>query len=269
METTLQIGRHGVHLLAKESQTRAKGTGIAAEHRTVARVMAILEFVLASDSEGVRLLDLSVAVDAPKSSVHGLAKGLVATGYLREQRGRYFLGPAMSSLIAGGPSALPALYHHALEQLTDRWNETAMLATMVGNSLVYVHAVESDEFIRAAPVLNVRMTMWPRSAAKCFLAFMDQKRLDDYLRKNHPDAADAAMVSEELATIRESRVAVNYGGAGGAHIGIASPVLSEHSQVVVAVAMAGPKSRMEVHLEEMIQSLRETTEMLSHGGTAQ
>jgi hypothetical protein len=26
---------------------------------------------------------------------------------------------------------------------------------------------------------------------------------------------------------------------------------------------------MEVHLEEMIQSLRETTEMLSHGGTAQ
>ena len=231
--------------------------------------MAILEFVLASDVEGVRLLDLSIAVDAPKSSVHGLAKGLVATGYLREDRGRYFLGPAISSLMAAGPTALPALYHHALEQLAEQWNETAMLATMVGNSLVYVHAVESKEFIRAAPVLNVRMSMWPRSAAKCFLAYMDQRRLDDYLRKNHSDPTDAKMVIKELADIRETRIGVNYGGAGGAHIGIASPVLTEDLRVMVAIAMAGPKSRMEERLEDMIQSLRETTEMLSHGGTTQ
>jgi len=52
--------------------------------------MAILEHVLASDADGVRLLDLSAAIDAPKSSVHGLAKGLVATGYFREERGRYW-----------------------------------------------------------------------------------------------------------------------------------------------------------------------------------
>jgi DNA-binding IclR family transcriptional regulator len=258
--------QRGVAVVANEARLRADGSGIAAEHRTVARVMAILEFVLASDSEGVRLLDLAVAVDAPKSSVHGLAKGLVATGYLREERGRYFLGPAISSLIAVGPTSLPDVYHHALEQLTARWNETTTLATLVGNSLVYVHAVESKEFIRAAPNLNVRMSLWPRSSAKCFLAFMDPRRLEDYLRKNHPEPADAEMVRKELETIRETRVGVNHVGAGGAHIGIASPVLNGDSQVMVAIAMAGPRSRMEERLEDMIQSLRETTEMLSHGG---
>jgi DNA-binding IclR family transcriptional regulator len=230
--------------------------------------MAILELVLASDDAGVRLLDLSAAIDAPKSSVHGLAKGLVATGYFREEHGRYFPGPAISSLIAVGPTALPAVYHHALEELTSRWNETAMLATLVGDSLVYVHAVESKEFIRAAPDLNVRLSMWPRSSAKCFLAFMHPRRLEAYLRKHHPDPADAEEIRQELKTVRETRVGVNYGGAEGAHIGIASPVLAGDSQVTVAVAVAGPHPRMEARLEDMIQSLRETTEILSRGATS-
>lgn len=229
--------------------------------------MAILELVLASDAAGVRLLDLSASIDAPKSTVHGLAKGMVATGYFREERGRYFPGPAISSLIAVGPSALPAMYHHALEQLTARWNETAMLATLVGDSIVYIHAVESKEFIRAAPNLNVRLSMWPRSSAKCFLAFMDPRRLEAYLRKHHPDPADAEMVRKELAQVRETHVGINHGGAGGAHIAIASPVLAGESQVTVTVAMAGPRTRMEERLQDMIQNLRETTETLSRAGT--
>jgi DNA-binding IclR family transcriptional regulator len=58
---------------------------------------------------------------------------------------------------------------------------------------------------------------------------------------------------------------MNEGGAGGAHIGLASPILAGESQVTVAIAMAGPRSRMEQHLEEMKQSLRETTAALSSG----
>lgn len=265
-EITSLSEQPGVALIADDTRPRVNGSGLAAEHRTVARVMAILEFVLASGSEGVRLLDLSAAVDAPKSSVHGLAKGLVATGYLREGRGRYFVGPAISTLIAVGPTALPAMYHETLEQLSTRWNETAMLATLVGSSLVYIHAVESKEFVRAAPDLNVRMSMWPRSAAKCFLAFMDSRHLEVYLRKNHPDPSDAEEIRTELEAIRETRVAVNDAGAGGANIGIASPILDADSRVIAAVVIAGPRSRMDVNLEEMIQNLRETTENLSHDG---
>ena len=108
--------------------------------------------------------------------------------------------------------------------------------------------------------------MWPRSSAKCFLAFMPTRRLEAYLRKHHADPADAEMVLKELETVRETRVAVNRGGAGGAHIGIASPVLTGDLQVAVAVAMAGPRPRMEERLADMLQSLRETTEMLSSGG---
>ena len=110
--------------------------------------------------------------------------------------------------------------------------------------------------------------MWPRSSAKCLLAFMEPRRFEAYLRKHHPDPAEAEIIRKEIETVRETRVGVNYGGAGGTHIGIASPVLAGDSQVTVAVAMAGPRPRMEEHLEDMLQSLRETTEILSRGGTA-
>ena len=121
------------------------GGSPAAEHRTVARVMSLLELVLASNPQGLSLGELSSMIAAPKSSVHGLAKGLVATGYFREDKGRYVVGPAVSTLLAVGPSALPAVYHHALEELTQKWGETSMLATLVGDSVVYIDTVESPK----------------------------------------------------------------------------------------------------------------------------
>src|SRR5690348_16990998 len=138
-------------------------TAPAAEHRTVARVMLILELVLANEDRGMRLGDLSAAIEAPKSSVHGLAKGLVAAGYLREEGNRYLPGSAISSLIAAGPTTVQAVYHHTLVKLASRWNETTMLATLVGDSVVYLDSVDSAAFIRATPVLNKRLPIWPRS----------------------------------------------------------------------------------------------------------
>jgi len=225
--------------------------------------MSILELVLASDPQGMRLSELAAATDAPKSSVHGLAKGLVATGYFREDRGRYFIGPAISSLIAVGPAAFPAVYHHALEQLATKWNETAMLATLVGDSVVYIDSVEPDVFIRAAPPLNKRLPIWPRSAGKFFLAFMEPKRLEAYLRRNHPDAAEADRVRAEVQEVRATRVGLNIGGSIELNMGVASPVIVGEAPVTVAIVLSGVRSRMEEHVDEMARNVREAAESLS------
>jgi DNA-binding IclR family transcriptional regulator len=49
-------------------------------------VTTILE-AAAAHPEGVKLTALSVLLDAPKSSVHGLVNGLLATGYLLDRDG--------------------------------------------------------------------------------------------------------------------------------------------------------------------------------------
>src|SRR5258708_11759229 len=129
------------------------GPEAAREHRTVSRVMAILEIVVGSGGSGARLGELSGALHAPKSSVHGLAKGLLARGYLGEQDGRYLTGPAISSVLGTPEAVLPTVYRHSLEQLSAYWGETAMLATLVGDTTVYLDRVEPDTTIRAAPPL--------------------------------------------------------------------------------------------------------------------
>jgi DNA-binding IclR family transcriptional regulator len=235
----------------------------AAEHRTVSRVMSMLELVLASDRNGMRLGELSASIDAPKSSIHGLAKGLVAAGYFREEKGRYFAGPAISSLIAVSPTALSSVYRHALEQLADRWNETAMLASLVGDSVVYLDRVEPEVFIRAAPPLNRRVPLWPRSSGKCFLAFMEPKKLDAFLRRNRFAPEDTPELRAELGGIRERQVGLNIGQSIAEHIGIASPVVVHGTPVTLAIAVAGPRSRMEDRVEEMAESVVETVRTLS------
>ena len=222
----------------------SKDAGPTPEHRTVARVMSLLELVIASDPDGMRLADLSAAIAAPKSSVHGLAKGLASTGYFREDRGRYFIGPAISSLLAVGPTGLPSTFHHVLQELTDKWRETSMIATLVGDSIVYLDSVESPNLIRAAPELNKRVALWPRSSGKCFLAFMEPKRMESYLRRHHPDPPDAEHVRQEVARVRESRLGINIGETHADHVGLASPVIPAGASVTLAVAVVGPKSRL-------------------------
>lgn len=232
------------------------------EHRTVSRVMAILEVVIASEPNGLRLADLPDMVGAPKSSIHGLVKGLVATGYLREHQGRYFQGPAVSVLTLG-TSQIPASYHHALENLSKTWNETALLATLAGDAVINVDIVEANQLIRASPPMHERRLMWPGSYGKVFLAFMDARRRDSYLRRRHKDPGEQARILEELETVRETGVAFNRGDSNPDLYGVASPISIGGIDVTLAIGLAGPAPRMAKSLDEIAVSVRETALSLS------
>lgn len=235
------------------------------EHRTVSRVMSILEVVVASEPRGLRLADLPDMVGAPKSTIHGLARGLVATGYMREQNNRYYQGPALTMLAVGGQH-VPAAYHHALEQLAKAWNETAILATLAGESVINIDVVEPTHTIRASPPLHERRPMWPGSYGKVFLAFMEPRRLDSYLRRKHKDSLEQARIRDELAMIRANGIAFNRGETNPELYGVAGPIVIAGMDVTLAIGLAGPAARMADRLEEMADSVRETARRLSNTG---
>ncbi len=244
--------------------TEAVERPVAGEHRTVARVMAILEFVVVNDQRGARLGDLAEHVDAPKSSVHGLVKGLLTTGYLREAGGRYHVGPAISSLVVSEEVLVAASYRNALEELSERWGETAILSKLVGDSTVHLEIVEpKDAFIRAAPMPRTRLSLWPRSSGKCFLAYMDEKRLDAYFRRQRLDANTIATMRGELAEVRKTGVAVNAGGNTGIEMAVSSPIVNRTGDVVFAITLAGVASRMVDRLPEIKADVKAAAEALS------
>ncbi|MBM7365400.1 IclR family transcriptional regulator [Gordonia hydrophobica] len=240
----------------------AKPAPASNEHRTVSRVMTILELVIANEPSGLRLADLPEMLDAPKSSIHGLARGLVATGYLREHQGRYFQGPAVAMLAFSGQE-VPAAFHHALEELVEISKETAILATLAGDTVINIDIIEPQQMIRATPPLHVRRPLWPNSYGKVFLAHMSEQRRNSYLRRKHADETEQEQIRAELETIRTSGFAVNKGEADADLYGVACPIVTGGSDVTLAIGVAGPASRIADRIDEIALSVQRVAQELS------
>ena len=235
-------------------------TTTSSEHRTVSRAMSILEAVVAGEPNGLRLADLSESLDAPKSSIHGLARGLVATGHLREYRGRYFRGPAVAMLALGGEQ-VPSTYHHALGTLSLTTNETAILATLAADSVVNLDIVEPQHTIRASPPLHRRRPLWPISSGKVLLAYMEPGRRDLYLNRHHKDPDEQRRIRDELRTIHATGIAYNRGEVSPDLYGIASPITITNTTLTIGVA--GPASRLRDQLDAIAAVVKSAAQELS------
>ncbi|GAA4535559.1 IclR family transcriptional regulator [Amycolatopsis samaneae] len=227
----------------------------AREHRTVSRVTGILESV--AREGGARMHELATTLDAPKSSVFGLVKGLVSTGYLVEDNGTYRLGPALGNLIpAGGPDVVAAA-RPSLTDLRARFDETATLSTGAGDALIYVDTVESGQLIRYSPPLRVRRPLYPPSAGKVFLAYLPERRREAYLADVLPaDRIPAARA--ELDLVRAEGVAFNRGETLPDVSAAARPVLVDGLPAAV-IAVAGPTSRILDRLPAIAEALVDAT----------
>lgn len=238
--------------------------GGPSEHRTVSRVMGIIEAVSASEPNGLRLSDLADALTTPKSTVHGLAKGLVAIGYLLEQEGRYVMGPAVAQLITANTGRHQRAVAHQLRILRDKWNETAMHGILVGDSVLYDQSAESAQTLRAAVELHIRHPLWPTSSGKVLLASMTEARRTKALERLGVTPSDRDAIHAELAGITRQGFAFNNGGTEVGMFGVAAPLRLHDGPVTETIVVSGPESRIGDHMDELAADVRRAALALSH-----
>ena len=227
-------------------------------HRTVARVTAILE-IIAARMEGVQLASLTEALDAPRSSVYSLIRGLLEVGYITEDKpGRYGLGPAVAALLDQAPQRrMPQLLRPLLERLAAETGETALLGTRVGASVVYLDQVASSARIRYAAPLHQRRPLAGTSTGKTFLAAMTPGQVSRLLKSQPASlAVDARALATELARIREEGVAYNRGETVEGVTAAAAGIRSAGQVLVAAFSVAGPTDRMTGKLDMVATSVR-------------
>ncbi|MGD9622481.1 MAG: IclR family transcriptional regulator [Mycolicibacterium sp.] len=241
----------------------------AREHRTVSRVVAILERV--ARGPGVRLADLADLLDAPRSSVHGLVKGLVATGYLTLAAGGYSIGPAVGALLISTPPNINPVARPPMEALCSRFDETVMLASRVGESVVYTDAVESQQVIRYSPPLHTRRPLYPTSAGCCFLAFDPQEYREAFLHNSFSEDDRRDLVRRELEQVRVAGVAMNNGRTLPDVSGVGAPIFYQ-DKMIGALCVAGPTTRLTDSLTEIGAATKaaaqEITRTLDHRAQA-
>jgi DNA-binding IclR family transcriptional regulator len=185
-----------------------------------------------------------------------LVKGLVATGYLREDDGAYVLGPAVAALLTAAPPTLDLTARPEMERLHRLFDETVVLASAVGDSVVYTDAIESTRVIRYSAPLHTRRPLYPPSAGKVILAFAPARMRENYLTTHFPEADRRELVRRELTEIAVTGVAANRGETEPDDSGVASPILIG-DQVAAVICVSGPTARILDRLDEIAVATRD------------
>lgn len=235
--------------------------GDAKEHRTVSRVTNILELVARSE-QGCRFADLTAALDVPRSSVHVLVKGLVATGYLHEKGGRYTIGSAVRTLLAAPTVPIDNAARPSMEALHDKFNETVMLSFLVGDAVVYTDVIESTHMIRYSAPLRTRRPLYPTSSGKCFLAYASERFRENHLALHISDVEVRNKARAELSSIAAEGIAINRGQTIPDVCGVSVPIFGQE-QLLAVLAMAGPTTRILDRLDEFAVAVREEAKRIS------
>jgi DNA-binding IclR family transcriptional regulator len=225
-------------------------------HRTIDRVTQILEEVVYNP--GMTFAELARALDAPKSSVHGFIRGLLAAGWLYEDQHRFYLGPAVYGLtLATGHIRAGLVTDSDLAALHEATGVTVFLGVRAGDHLIYVAEAGSDTLAGFAARTNIRRSLLETAGGKALLAAMTQPERVSFLRRS--PAADTPLVEQFLADfdeIRRTRIARNT-LHGGARSAIATTVRNRADEVVAEVTLVGPTAQIAPRADQLIATLLE------------
>jgi DNA-binding IclR family transcriptional regulator len=224
------------------------------KHRTIDRVTQILEEVVYNP--GMTFADLVRALDAPRSSVHGFIRGLLASGWLYEDRHRFYLGPAVYSLtMASGNIRAGMVTHPDLERLHQESGVTVFLGVQVGEHLMYVDEAGTVVLTGFAARTNIRRTLLATAGGKALLASQPRAELNAYLRRRGAD--EAGLVEHFLAEydeIAKTRLARNMLQMG-TRFAIATAVHNQAGDAVAAATLIGATPDVRPRAAELGQLL--------------
>lgn len=232
--------------------------------RSVMRILGLFE-ALSETAEGLSLADLSVTLEAPKSSLLTLLRPLVAESYLHHVNGRYRLGARTFRLSANilAIRRFRNLLEPYLAELAEDSRETVYFAVLDKESRVAtcVEVVDSPQAIRYAVPIGTTLPLYLTAAGNVLLAFEDPTWQEEYLRtakleKLTEKTPTRATLRRQLSAIRDEGIAVSLGRWTKESAAIAAPVFNADGGLAGALTLAGPADRLEQNIEHLKQLVK-------------
>lgn len=220
--------------------------------QSVERTLALLE-TLARAPRALGLRELGEAVGLPVGTTHRLVSVLVAHGYVQQVAAtrRYTLGSAALSLAASmrARQSLPALARPYLRTLVELSGESANLAALEGESVVYLAQEQSARVMRMFTEVGNRAPIHATGTGKVMLAHLPDLDREALLAKlalvryTPSTITDPRSLRAELARIREVGYARDDGELEEGVRCVAVPACDD-SGVAAALSVSGPSSRL-------------------------
>lgn len=217
--------------------------------RAVDRVCDLLD-LLQDSRGGVSLKDAAQVTGLPKSSVFRYLISLEARRYIEQDQrsGTYRLGSAFMPVQARQIDLLVERAHPQLEWVRDEVGETAALAILDSDEIIYLDVVESTRDLRLAPTAGGRAALHATASGKIIAAQLDDRRVRRSLAaagmrpSTERTIASIDAFMRELARIRADGYAIDDGESTALGRCVAVAVPDTH--LPAAMSICAPANRL-------------------------
>ena len=242
--------------------------------RSLMRVVGLFE-ALSTSTQGLPLMDISAALEAPKSSLLALLRPLVARGYFQHDGVRYSLGQEAFRLAAGMLQAQRTSdqVRTAMERLAEQTGESVFLTAIDREAglVTYVEVIASPQPVRYVVPAGSTRPLYSSAAGRALLAFQDAEWREAYLKRTPLKAITPRSVTgitalrKILAEIRREGVAVTVGETIQGAAGCAAPIVTADGTVSAALLVGAPADRFERNVKRIIAAVQEAAARASPG----
>ncbi|WP_129843125.1 IclR family transcriptional regulator [Streptomyces sp. RFCAC02] len=237
--------------------------------QSLERALVLLEHMADAGGE-TGLSELAASSGLPLPTIHRLMRTLVATGYVRQHTNRrYALGPRLIRLGESAARPLSTWARPHLARLVEGTGETANMALLDGDDVVYVAQVPTlRHSMRMFTEVGRRVLPHSTGVGKALLAGLPDAEVRALLaRTGMPAATERTITSPDLflAALREVRERGYALDDSEQEVGVRCIAVSvPDSPTAAAISVSGPAGRVtDAAAETMVPLLREVARDLA------
>ena len=191
------------------------------------------------------LASLTEASGLPKSTVHRLARVLIAKELLRYEESKYGLGHRLLEL--GGRArrqlSYVAVARPRLQATSDATLETVHLGELSDTHVVYMEKIDGRRELQMRSYVGLRIPAQTTAMGKVLIAFRPEEEWEGYLEhlpeKTANSITDPRAFREELQRVRERGYGFDDEENEPGVRCVAAPIWDAAGQVIAAVSISG------------------------------
>lgn len=240
---------------------------------SVGTAIALLK-CFSADEQELGVSELSRKLGVAKSTVHRLARTLIADGMLEQnaENEKYRLGIALFGLgaLVRRRMNLSSEARQDLFALRNATGETVQLAILDGSEIMFVYNLESTQAIRVNSDIGVRKPAFCTASGRAILAFQPDEAVAAALRhgplerRTPKTETEPSRILKALAEVRQRGFAIEDEESEAGMRALAAPVRAAGGAVVGSVAVAGPVQRLSKEtLQRFAPEVTRTAEAIS------
>jgi DNA-binding IclR family transcriptional regulator len=227
---------------------------VARDH-TIALVEKVIRVVeaLKENPIGLPLQQIAVRTGYVKSSVHRILSSLKRLGYIEQDGtgGNYRLGfqfLVLARTLAAKAELVRAARPY-LHEIVAEFAETAYLAVLRGDRVMFVDVEEAERDLRLAGPLFAEVHFHATAAGKAIAAFLPQENRDALFQHPHFIALTShtrtspSEVAQDWEHVRHEGYAINDEETVPGAVFLAAPVFDSRERVCASISIGMPKAR--------------------------